>query len=115
MTINPLNRIEQLRQMTRALEPGAEQRLYWREQIIQYTEAFLESLSELPAYRVTEDKGIGILDSPISEAPMPVEQVLELLSYHVDRPGGNHGNASGFLAFIPSGGGRSPSSPSRRS
>lgn len=105
MTINPLNRIDQLRQMTRPLEPNAEQRFRWREQIIRYTEAFLDNLSELPAYRVTEDKGIGILDSPISEAPMPVEQVLELLSYHVDRPGGNHGTASGFLGFIPSGGG----------
>ena len=74
MTATTLNRIEQLRQMAWPLEPDAEQRFRWREQIIRYTEAFLENLSELPAFQVTEDEGVGILDSPISEAPIPVEQ-----------------------------------------
>ena len=104
MTATTLNRIEQLRQMAWPLEPDAEQRFRWREQIIQYTEAFLENLPELPAFQVTEDEGVGILDSPISEAPIPVEQALNLLKNHVDRPGGNEGTAPGFLAFIPSGG-----------
>ena len=104
MTATTLNRIEQLLQMAWPLEPDAEQRFRWREQIIRYTDAFLENLSELPAFQVTEDEGVGILDSPISEAPIPVEQALNLLKNHVDRPGGNEGTAPGFLAFIPSGG-----------
>jgi aromatic-L-amino-acid/L-tryptophan decarboxylase len=78
MTPTPLKRIEQLRQMALPLEPDAEQRVQWREQVIQYTDAFLESLPDLPAFRVTEDEGSGILDSPISEAPIPVEQALDL-------------------------------------
>jgi aromatic-L-amino-acid/L-tryptophan decarboxylase len=104
MTINPLNRIEQLRQMARPLEPNAEQRFRWREQVIQYTEAFLESMQDLPAFLVTEDEGVGILNSPISETSIPIEQVLDLLKNHVDRPGGNEGISSGYLAYIPSGG-----------
>lgn len=104
MTTTPLNRIEQLRQMALPLEPDAEQRVQWREQVIKYTDAFLESLPGLPAFQTTEDEGVGILDSPISEAPMPVEQALDLLKHHVDRPGANEGTTAGFLAFIPSGG-----------
>jgi glutamate/tyrosine decarboxylase-like PLP-dependent enzyme len=104
MTTPTLNRIEQLRQMALPLEPGAEQRGRWREQVIGYTDAFLESLPELPAFRATEDEGAGILESPISEAPIPVEQALDLLKNHVDRPGANEGTTPGFLAFIPSGG-----------
>ena len=58
----------------------------------------------MPAVRATEDKGVGILDSPISEAPIPVEQALDLLKNHVDRTGENEGTTPGYLAFIPSGG-----------
>jgi glutamate/tyrosine decarboxylase-like PLP-dependent enzyme len=104
MTTTTLNRIEQLRQMALPLEPNAEQRFQWREQVIQYTEAFLESTPDLRAFQATEDEGIGILDSPIGEAPIPIEQALALLKDHVDRPGGNEGTTPGFLAFIPSGG-----------
>lgn len=99
-----LNRIEQLRQMAQPLEPDAGQRRRWQEEVTRYTDAFLESLPGLPAYRATEDEGVGILDSPISEAPIPVEQALELLRQHVDWPGVNEGTTAGFLAFIPSGG-----------
>ena len=104
MTTTTLNRIEQLRKIALPLEPDAEQRLQWREQVIQYTDAFLKSLPELPAVRATHDKGVGILDSPISEAPIPIEQALDLLKNHVDRPGENEGTTPGYLAFIPSGG-----------
>jgi len=52
----------------------------------------------------TEDMGVGILESPISDESMPIEQVLALLKNHVDRPGENEGTSSGYLAYIPSGG-----------
>jgi aromatic-L-amino-acid/L-tryptophan decarboxylase len=99
-----LQRMEQLREMAKPLEPDTEQRFRWREHVIRYTDAFMESLPNQPAFRTTEDDGIGILDSPISEAPIQIEQALDLLKNHVDRPGGNEGTTPGFLAFIPSGG-----------
>ena len=104
MTTTTLNRIEQLRKMALPLEPDEEQRIQWREQVIRYTDAFLKSLPELPAILATEDRGVGILDSPISETPIPVEQALDLLKNHVDRTGENEGTTPGYLAFIPSGG-----------
>ena len=104
MTTTTLNRIEQLRKIALPLEPDAEQRIQWREQVIRYTDAFLTSLPELPTVRTTEDKGIGILDSPISEGPIAIEQALDLLKNHVDRPGENEGTTPGYLAYIPSGG-----------
>jgi aromatic-L-amino-acid decarboxylase len=103
MTPYPLDRIEQLRKMALPLEPDEQQRVQWRQHVVQYTDAFLKSLPELPAVRATLDEGIGILDSPISEEPMPIEQALDLLKAHVD-PGENEGTAAGYFAFIPSGG-----------
>ncbi len=103
MTDTALDRMEQLRKLALPLEPDAQQRLQWREHVIQYTDAFLRSLPDLPAVCPTVNEGVGILDSPISEAAMPIEQVLELLRNHVD-PGENEGTTPGYLAFIPSGG-----------
>ena len=104
MTTSTLNRIEQLREIALPLEPDAEQRIQWRKQVIQYTDAFMDSLPDRPAVVATEDQGAGILDSPISEGPIPIEQALDLLKNHVDRPGENEGTSSGYLAYIPSGG-----------
>jgi glutamate/tyrosine decarboxylase-like PLP-dependent enzyme len=98
-----LGRIEQLRKMALPLEPDDQQRVQWREQVTLYTDAFLRSLPGLPAVRAPVDEGIGILDSPISETAMPIEQALDLLKHHVD-PGENEGTTPGYLAFIPSGG-----------
>jgi glutamate/tyrosine decarboxylase-like PLP-dependent enzyme len=104
MTTTTLDRIEQLREMALMLEPDAEQRAGWLEQVIQYTDAFMDSIPDRPAYVATEDMGAGILDAPISEEPTPIEQALDLLKIHVDRPGENEGTSSGYLAYIPSGG-----------
>ena len=104
MTTSTLKRIKQLQEMALPLEPDAEQRARWREQVIQYTDAFMDSLPDRLAFVATEDMGVGILDSPISEAPIPIEQALDLLKNHVDRPGENEGTSPGYLAYIPSGG-----------
>jgi glutamate/tyrosine decarboxylase-like PLP-dependent enzyme len=52
---------------------------------------------------VTEDKGIGIYDSPIAEEPAQIDQLLRLLQYNVDRPGLNPASG-GHLGYIPGGG-----------
>ena len=73
------------------------------EQVMGYADSFLSQIYELPAYVVTDDKGKGIYDSPIGEAPMPMEQVLKLLAEQVDRPGLNPASG-GHLGYIPGGG-----------
>ncbi len=93
-------RIEQLRELGRALEPDARQRAALREKVCAHAERFVEALPAQPAFRFTEDEGRGILDSPLSEEPMAVEQALKLLRDHVERPGVKLGTP-GQLAFIP--------------
>ncbi len=104
MTTSTLNRIKRLQELALPLEPDPRVRARWLDAVIQYTGAFLEGIPDRPAYVPTADMGIGILESPISEEPLPVEQVLGLLERHVDRPGENEGTSSGYLAYIPSGG-----------
>jgi glutamate/tyrosine decarboxylase-like PLP-dependent enzyme len=93
-------KLQQLERMTAAFEPGAEERSRLREQVIGYTEAFLESLPKARAFTATEDQGIGLLDSPISDEPIDMGEALELLRTNVDRPGLNIGSP-GHLAYIP--------------
>jgi aromatic-L-amino-acid decarboxylase len=104
MTTSTLKRIKQLQKMALPLEPDPEQRVRWREQVMQYTDAFMDSLPDRPAYVATKDMGVGILESPISDEPIPIEQALDLLENHVDKPGENEGTSPGYLAYIPSGG-----------
>jgi glutamate/tyrosine decarboxylase-like PLP-dependent enzyme len=52
---------------------------------------------------MTEDKGIGIYDTPLSEEPIDIEAALAILKHEVDRPGLNPASP-GHLAYIPGGG-----------
>ena len=67
------------------------------------SERFLRKIETLKAYDVTEDKGIGLLGSPISEHGIPIEAAIELLERDVVRPGANTASG-GHLAYIPGGG-----------
>jgi glutamate/tyrosine decarboxylase-like PLP-dependent enzyme len=71
--------------------------------VVASSERFLRKLQSLQAYVETEDKGIGLLEAPISERGLPIEAAIELLERHVVRPGGNPASA-GHLAYIPGGG-----------
>lgn len=98
-----LDRIKQLEQIALALEPPAGQRADLRNEVIQYAESFLDHIHDLPAYVVTDDKGIGLYDSPISETPIDIKAALQLLRHNVDRPGLNPASG-GHLGYIPGGG-----------
>lgn len=96
-------RIRQLEKIALALEPNSEKRVDLLNQIARYAEAFLQSLDHAPAYIATDDKGIGLYDSPISEGPLDLEDALNLLKHHVNRPGINPASGN-FLGYIPGGG-----------
>ena len=98
-----LDRIKQLEQIALALEPPAGRRRDLRNEVVQYTENFLDSIQDLPAYVVTDDKGIGLYDSPISDTPIDMKAALQLLRHNVDRPGLNPASG-GHLGYIPGGG-----------
>ncbi len=97
------DKIKDLENIARLLEPGSNERSGIREKIIQYSEDFLDDIDELKAYVFTEDKGAGLLEAPIQEDPENIEQVLELLLTNVDTPGLNPASG-GHLGYIPGGG-----------
>ena len=93
-------RLEQLRAQMQPLEPSAEQRGAWRDQVVAHGDAFLARLPRQPVYCPPEDAGTGILTSPLAEDPVPLDQVLGLLRDHVESSGINLGMA-GHMGFIP--------------
>lgn len=95
--------IRRLEHKARELEPEAEERTRLLNEVSAYAEAFLESLDELPAFAETEDKGIGIYDSPVQDEPRPLAALLEHLKRDVDRPGLNPASPRHF-GYIPGGG-----------
>lgn len=98
-----LDQIARLENIARRLEPEREERATLVEAIVQYADRFLESIYDIPAYVVPEEGGMGIYDSPISETPMQLDAVLNLLKEKVDLPGLNPASG-GHLGYIPGGG-----------
>lgn len=96
-------RIKQLEKLAGALEPNAEERASLLDKVIQYTNVFLDDIEQMPTYVPTDDKGMGLYDSPITEESIDIDEALRLLKHDVDRPGLNIGT-DGYLAFIPGSG-----------
>jgi aromatic-L-amino-acid decarboxylase len=98
-----LDRIRQLEKKARPLDPDATERQQLRDAVVASSERFLANVEMARAFVETEDKGIGLLKSPISEHGIPIEAAIELLEHDVIRPGGNLASG-GHLAYIPGGG-----------
>ena len=98
-----LEKIKALQLASEVLDPPAEARGVYREAIVEYTEEFLETQDDKPTYLLTEDKGIALLDSPLTEEGIGMDSALKLVAYNVDRPGLNPASG-GHLGYIPGGG-----------
>ena len=98
-----LARLRQLENASQALDPGANRRKKLRTAIFALSERLLRGAGLAKAWVETEDKGIGVLDAPISENGVSLERVIALLEKDVLKPGGNPASG-GYLAYIPGGG-----------
>ncbi len=98
-----LNKIQELEKIARRLEPSIEEREQLFQKLKNYTDAFLDNIYDTPTYTITEDKGIGLYDSPISDEPIDIDEAIKLITYNVDRPGINPASG-GHLGYIPGGG-----------
>ena len=98
-----LDRIHQLERATRPLEPGASRRRRLRDAVVASSERFLRRIRTLRAFEETEDRGSGLLRSPIGPRGIPLDAAIALLEHDVVRPGGNPASG-GYLAYIPGGG-----------
>jgi glutamate/tyrosine decarboxylase-like PLP-dependent enzyme len=103
MTISILDKIRRLEVKASPLEPGPADRKSLLENVVDYCEQFLVQLPELPAFVATKHKGIGLYDSPLSDDPAPIDNLLKLVDHNVTTPGLNPASA-GHLGYIPGGG-----------
>jgi len=97
------DRIKQLEELSRSLDPNAQERGQWLRKVIQYTDSFLGQLKAVPVYRSNPDAGPGLFSAPVSEGPMEMDQVIRLIRDNVDAAGVNVGSG-GWLAYIPGSG-----------
>jgi glutamate/tyrosine decarboxylase-like PLP-dependent enzyme len=98
-----IDKIKTLEKSALRLEPDAKERKKLLQKVTGYAEDFLNNVKILPAYNFTENKGIGIYDSPIGENGINVEELLDILKTNVDTPGLNPASR-GHLGYIPGGG-----------
>ncbi len=98
-----IKRIKELEKIARQLEPTSAKRKSVRGKVISYSEKFLNDIEKIKAYNATEEKGIDLLSSPISEKPIDISKAIKLLEKNVDFPGLNPASG-GHLAYIPGGG-----------
>ncbi|MYH69445.1 MAG: amino acid decarboxylase, partial [Gammaproteobacteria bacterium] len=66
------------------IEPDAGRRRELLGAVNDYTERFLETLPDRPAFNFTEDMGAGLYDSPITEEGMDIGEILRIYKENVD-------------------------------
>jgi len=98
-----VDHLPELERESRRLDPVGAERNRLMEAVFGYASRYLDSIPSAPAYFHRPDRGIGVLDTPISEEGVGIERVLSILGEHVDSVGIN--TTSGrFLGYIPGGG-----------
>ena len=95
--------ILELERSSRSLEPSAVERAEVRGPVLEYSEGFLDDVEHLNAFNISNEKGAGLLDSPIDEQGVDIDELIALLRENVDTPGLNPASG-GHLGYIPGGG-----------
>jgi aromatic-L-amino-acid decarboxylase len=96
-------RLRRLERAARPLEPGTSRRRRLRDAVIASSERFLRRVETIKGFEDAAGQGLGLLNHPIGERGMPLEDAIELLEREVVRPGAS--TATGrHLAYIPGGG-----------
>jgi len=98
-----IKKIKQLELESSPINPGSVERKELLDKVLTYSEDFLSTITSLPAYVSTEDKGKHIYDSPISDTGIGMDELLNILKTNVDTPGLNPASG-GHLGYIPGGG-----------
>ena len=98
-----LDRLRRLERASRPLEPGTSRRRRLRDAVIASSERFLRRVDTLKGFEAGAGQGAGLLEHPVGERAMPLDEVIELFEREVVRPGA--ATATGrHLAYIPGGG-----------
>lgn len=97
------NKIQQLENISRQLEPSTEERKETRDKIVDYTENFIENIYNINAFNLSDNTGEGLLEAPVSENPVEIDKLIKLFKDNVDFPNLNPASG-GHLGYIPGGG-----------
>jgi glutamate/tyrosine decarboxylase-like PLP-dependent enzyme len=97
------NRLQELEQVARRLDPDAAQRAEWRRAVDAHVEGFLARLQDAPAFVPDYGTREGPLARPFREDPTRIDDVLALLAKEVERHGVNPTSPRSF-GYIPGGG-----------
>jgi hypothetical protein len=98
-----MQEIRQLEKTARLLDPDATQRERLLNEVIAYTNGYLEEIASMPAHIMRSDNGRPIYDSPITEEGIDIREALALLQENVNAVGLNP-TSGRFLGYIPGGG-----------
>ena len=79
-----IRKINDFAEQAGIIEPDAGRRRELLGAVNDYTERFLETLPERPAFNFTEDMGAGLYDSPITEGGMDIGDILRIYKENVD-------------------------------
>ncbi len=96
------DQIRAAEQLARQLEPPAAQRELWWQQVGGHAEAFLQSLSEVPAFRSPQGAPRSFA-LELEEQGSDLAPLLQRLAAEVDAPGINPASG-GHMGYIPGGG-----------
>lgn len=95
--------LEELEKQASLIEPDSDERATFRGSVVEYAEEFLTNVSTKKAYSVSTKKGSDLINSPISEDGIGIDEAIALIKENVDTPGLNPASG-GHLAYIPGGG-----------
>jgi glutamate/tyrosine decarboxylase-like PLP-dependent enzyme len=101
--MNEIQRIEELEKLSRQLEPSEAQRQVVREEVVNYTEDFINKIYTNPAYTEGRDASKVFFNSPLSEKPAGIDEVVSILKSGLDEVSLNPASG-GHLGYIPGGG-----------
>jgi glutamate/tyrosine decarboxylase-like PLP-dependent enzyme len=102
-TATPEQRLDELEEISRRLEPGPEERERLLRAVTGRAERFLEELRAAPAFRHDPQASSELRDHPFAEAPGDVDDLMDLFRRAVEEPGLKPASA-GHMAYIPGGG-----------
>src|SRR2546426_307045 len=97
------NKLLELEKISRLLEPDAGERKDVRKKVITYTEDFIKKIEKTKAFNVSAENGAGLLNSPISESGISIDEIIPLIEKNIDFSGLNPASG-GHLGYIPGGG-----------
>ncbi len=98
-----LERLRELEELSRKLEPSPGERSLWNKSVERYADRFLDEFNQDHTFVQSEEMGSKIYDFPIGEHGRPLDDILECLRENVDTPNLNPASG-GHFGYIPGGG-----------